>query len=91
MDYYGYQLFPYHPSKDNWLNEGSLNLVEIIQFADMGMESEDTYGRDKDPWPVYRNGSTAELIPHIESFIRYIETNDNSQKPLVLCFYLHPW
>jgi hypothetical protein len=91
MYYYGNQLFPYHPSKDSWLNEGSLNLIEIIQFADMGMESEDPYGRDKDPWPVYRTRSTAELIPHIESFIRYIETNDKSQKPLVLCFYLHPW
>ena len=91
MYYYGNQLFPYHPSKDSWLNEGSLNLIEIIQFADMGMESEDPYGRDKDPWPLYRTRSTAELIPHIESFIRYIETNDKSQKPLVLCFYLHPW
>ncbi|GIT06437.1 MAG: hypothetical protein CM1200mP30_00670 [Pseudomonadota bacterium] len=57
----------------------------------MGMESKDPYGRDKDPWPVYRTSSTAELIPHIESIIRYIETNDKSQKPLVLCFYLHPW
>ena len=57
----------------------------------MGMKSEDPYGRDKDPWPLYRTRSTEVLIPHIESFIRYIEANDKSQKPMVLCFYLHPW
>ena len=91
MYYYGNQLLPYHPSKHSWLKKGSLNLIEIIQFADMDMKSEDPYGRDKDPWPLYRTRSTEELIPHIESFIRYIEANDKSQKPLVLCFYLHPW
>ena len=91
MYFYNEQLFPYHPSQENWTEQGSLNLIEIIQFADMGMESKDDYGRDKDQWPLYRTQSTEALIPHIESFMSYLEKNDQSQKPIVLCFYFHPW
>jgi hypothetical protein len=91
MYFYNEQLFPYHPSQENWTEQGSLNLIEIIQFADMGMESKDEYGRDKDQWPLYRTQSTEALIPHIESFMSYLEKNDQSQKPIVLCFYFHPW
>ena len=65
MYYYGKQLFPYHPSKEDWLKEGSLKIIEIVQFADLGMVSEDPFGRDKDLWPLYRTSSTAALIPHI--------------------------
>ena len=91
MYFYNEQLFPYHPSQENWTEQGSLNLIEIIQFADMGMESKDEYGRDKDQWPLYRTQSTEDFIPHIESFMSYLEKNDQSQKPIVLCFYFHPW
>ena len=91
MYFYNEQLFPYHPSQENWTEQGSLNLIEIIQFADMGMESKDDYGRDKDQWPLYRTQSTEAFIPHIESFMSYLEKNDQSQKPIVLCFYFHPW
>jgi hypothetical protein len=91
MYFYNEQLFPYHPSHENWTEQGSLNLIEIIQFADMGMESKDEYGRDKDQWPLYRTQSTEDFIPHIESFMSYLEKNDQSQKPIVLCFYFHPW
>ena len=87
MYFYNEQLFPYHPSQENWTEQGSLNLIEIIQFADMGMESKDDYGRDKDQWPLYRTQSTEAFIPHIESFMSYLEKNDQSQKPIVLCFY----
>ncbi len=91
MYYYNEQLFPYHPSQENWTEQGSLNLIEIVQFADMAMESKDAYGRDKDQWPLYRIKSTAAFTPHIESFMSYVEKNDQSQKPIVLCFYFHPW
>jgi len=91
MYFYNEQLFPYHPSQENWTEKGSLNLIEIIQFADMGMESKDDYGREKDQWPLYRTQSTEDFIPHIESFMSYLEKNDQSQKPIVLCFYFHPW
>ncbi|MEO1837712.1 MAG: polysaccharide deacetylase family protein [Candidatus Lambdaproteobacteria bacterium] len=91
MYFYNEQLFPYHPSHENWTEQGSLNLIEIIQFADMEMESKDEYGRDKDQWPLYRTQSTEDFIPHIESFMSYLEKNDQSQKPIVLCFYFHPW
>ena len=91
MYFYNEQLFPYHPSQENWTEQGSLNLIEIIQFADMGMESKDDYGREKDQWPLYRTQSTEAFIPHIESFMSYLEKNDQSQKPIVLCFYFHPW
>jgi len=91
MYFYNEQLFPYHPSQENLTEQGSLNLIEIIQFADMGMESKDDYGREKDQWPLYRTQSTEAFIPHIESFMSYLEKNDPSQKPIVLCFYFHPW
>ena len=91
MYFYNEQLFPYHPSQENWTEQGSLNLIEIIQFADMEMESKDDYGRDKDQWPLYRTQSTEAFIPHIESFMSYLEKNDQSQKPIVLCFHFHPW
>jgi Predicted xylanase/chitin deacetylase len=61
MYFYNEQLFPYHPSHENWTEQGSLNLIEIIQFADMEMESKDEYGRDKDQWPLYRTQSTEDF------------------------------
>ena len=92
--YYRKQMYPYHPDDKDWTESGPLNLVEIVQFADMGMESTDEYGRDRDQWPLYRTQSTDALIPHIESFAEYVEAEDTvhtAEWPVVLCFYFHPW
>lgn len=88
------QLYPYHPSSKDWTQKGSLKLIEIPQFADLGMKSNDDFGRDRDQWPLYRTQSTELLIPHIESYIQYVIEQENEETkdlPIVLCFYFHPW
>lgn len=88
------QLYPYHPSADEWIESGDMKLIEIPQFADMGMESQDEFGRDRDQWPLYRTQSAEAMIPRIESFMKYQCERDDaetSEYPAVLCFYLHPW
>ncbi len=86
--FYGKQLVPYHPSWDDWTETGAMNLVEIPNFADMGMASKDPYGRDRDQWPLFRTEGASVLLSHIDSFIRYIR---EKRLPAVLCFYFHPW
>lgn len=94
MYFYGKQLYPYHSSSENWEEQGNMKLIEIPQFADLGIESLDPYGRDRDQWPLYRTASTEKLIPHIESFIRYVDERkepETREYPTILCFYFHPW
>lgn len=86
--FYEDQPAPYHPSTDDWTQQGNLSILEIPNFADMGMESTDEYGRDRDQWPVFRTESAAALMDHIDSFIDYADTLGI---PPVLCFYMHPW
>ncbi|MFO7946322.1 MAG: polysaccharide deacetylase family protein [Armatimonadota bacterium] len=86
--FYEEQLAPYHPSADNWTKAGDLDLLEIPNFADMGMQSEDEYGRDRDQWPLFRTESARALTKHVNSFIEYVE--ERNIRP-VLCFYMHPW
>lgn len=86
--YYEKQLVPYHPSRENWLEKGELNIVEIPNFADMTIESKDPYHRDRDQWPIFRNQDGHALLKHIDNFIRFVEAKT---LPVVLCFYFHPW
>lgn len=88
MYFYRERLAPYHPSAEDWTEMGSLAIVEIPNFCDMGMESHDQYGRDRDQWPLFRTESAAALVGHIDSFMAYVEERD---MPAVLCFYFHPW
>jgi len=88
MYFYEEQLVPYHPSADDWTQSGQLNLLEIPNFADMGMESDDEYGRDRDQWPLFRTESTQALTEHIHSFMDYVHDRGLLA---VLCFYMHPW
>ena len=94
MYFYRSRRYPYHPSADDWSQVGELGLIEIPQFADMGMESTDPYGRDRDQWPLYRTTSAATFFPHVESFLDTFADADGeggADWPAVLCFYLHPW
>ncbi len=80
--------YPYHPSKDNWVEEGEMKLVEIPNFCDLSMESNDPYQRDRDQWPLFRTESAAALMRKVDSFIEYV--NARGVRP-VLAFYFHPW
>jgi len=88
MFYYEDRLAPYHPSSCDWTREGDLRLLEIPVFADMSIESQDEYGRDRDQWPLFRTDGAGALMTHIESFLGYLEAR--AVQP-VLCFYFHPW
>lgn len=79
---------PYHPSSRDWTKPGKLKLLEIPNFCDLTMKSDDPYQRDRDQWPLFRTTSAAALMEKAEGFIQYVEKR--KQRP-VLCFYLHPW
>ena len=88
MFYYGKQLTAYHPSREDWTEEGDMSLLEIPLFADMTIESHDEFGRDRDQWPLFRTESADALMVHVHNFVGYCE--ERSVQP-VLCFYFHPW
>ena len=88
MYYFRERLGPYHPSRDDWTQEGDLAIVELPNFADLSMDSKDPYGRDMDQWPLCRTESAAALMRHVDGFIGYCE--DKGVDPF-LCFYFHPW
>ena len=89
MYYYRQQFAPYHPSREDWTEPGDLNILEIPNFADMVMESQDPgLERDRDQWPLFRTVGADKLMERIDSFIRFVRSKD---LPVVLCFYFHPW
>ncbi len=89
MYFYRNQFVPYHPSKENWLENGDMNILEIPNFADMLMESADQpLERDRDQWPLFRTRGASELIRHINNFLMFVGQRNI---PPVLCFYFHPW
>jgi hypothetical protein len=86
--HYNKQTAPYHPSRENWTEEGTHKLLEIPNFCDLAMKSTDPFGRDRDQWPLFRTKSAAFLGDTIDSFIETV--GSKGQRP-VLCFYFHPW
>lgn len=89
MYFYEKRLTPYHPSRADWTQEGDLALVEIPNFADMTIASKDSYGRDRDQWPLFRTESAAALLEHVDHYLDYLK--QHSVKRAALCFYFHPW
>ncbi|MFA7172977.1 MAG: polysaccharide deacetylase family protein [Kiritimatiellia bacterium] len=79
---------PYHPSSEDWTKPGNMRILEIPNFCDLSMESNDPYQRDRDQWPLFRTEGAEALMEKAESFIAYVQAR--KQRP-VLCFYLHPW
>ena len=79
---------PYHPSVKDWTKPGRMRIVEIPNFCDLSMKSNDPYQRDRDQWPLYRTKSAQALMEKADSFIDYIQAR---KKRPVVCFYLHPW
>ncbi len=86
--FYQERLVPYHPSAEDWAQEGDLRLLEIPNFADLTIESQDQYGRDRDQWPLFRTESAAALLVHVDNYIGFVRERG---LPVVLCFYFHPW
>lgn len=86
--FYRTMFYPYHPSTTDWTKPGDMKLVEIPNFCDLTMESNDPYHRDRDQWPLFRTESAQALMQKVDGFIDYVRARD--KKP-VLCFYLHPW
>lgn len=86
--FYQKPFVPYHPSKKDWTKQGKMKLVEIPNFCDLTMESNDPYNRDRDQWPAFRTQSAKALMEKVDSFIDFV--CKRRQHP-VLCFYFHPW
>lgn len=79
---------PYHPSARDWTKQGKMRIVEIPNFCDLSMTSNDPYQRDRDQWPLFRTESAEALMQKADSFIQYVQAK--GKRPVV-CFYLHPW
>ena len=88
MFFHTKRLAPYHPSRSDWTAEGDMKIVEIPNFADMTIASQDPHGRDRDQWPIYRTEGAPALMAHIDNMIGLYR---QKQLPAVFCFYLHPW
>lgn len=86
--YFRERLAPYHPSAEDWTQEGDLSIVELPNFADLSMESHDSYGRDRDQWPKFRTEGADAVLKHIDGYAGYCR--DRGVEPF-LCFYFHPW
>ncbi|HOZ45869.1 MAG TPA: polysaccharide deacetylase family protein [Candidatus Hydrogenedentes bacterium] len=88
MYYYRERIRPYHPSREDWTQEGDLRIIELPNFADLSMTSTDPYGRDMDQWPRCRTESAEALLRHVDGFAGYCAARE--VEPF-LCFYFHPW
>lgn len=89
MYFYRERFIPYHPSKEDWTKEGKMRILEIPNFADMAMESNDPgLERDRDQWPLFRTKGAKHLFKKVESYISFVQKKG---LPAVLCFYFHPW
>lgn len=86
--YYRNLYYPYHPSRDSWTHEGDLKIVEIPNFCDLSMQSNDPWQRDRDQWPLFRTKSASAVLEKAQSFLDYVSSR--GKRP-VLCFYFHPW
>ena len=88
MFFFRERLTPYHPSPDDWTKEGTLKLLELPNFADLSMDSQDPYGRDMDQWPLFRTEGAEVLQRHIDGYAGYCKARGVEA---FLCFYFHPW
>jgi peptidoglycan/xylan/chitin deacetylase (PgdA/CDA1 family) len=88
MFFYQDRVVPYHPSRLDWTAEGDMKIIEIPNFADMTIESQDPHGRDRDAWPIFRTENAQALMVHVDNMLKFYESKN---LPPVLCFYMHPW
>lgn len=89
MYFYRKQFAPYFPSREDWTKKGDSKVLEIPNFADMVMESQDSpLERDRDQWPQFRTEGAEFVFNKIQGFSEFTK-----QKGLdaVICLYIHPW
>ena len=86
--FYQERITPYHPSSEDWTQEGSLRILEIPNFADLTIESHDQYGRDRDQWPLFRTEGAESMMKHVDNMISFYS---EKHCPAVFCLYIHPW
>ena len=86
--YYRERLAPYHPSREDWTKEGDMKIIEIPNFADLSMDSQDEYGRDMDQWPRWRLESAEAVMKNIRGYMGYCEKHNADP---FICMYMHPW
>ena len=75
---------PYHPSAKDWTRPGRMRIVEIPNFCDLSMKSNDPYQRDRDQWPVFRTESADFLMQKADSFIEYVRSPREASRRLFL-------
>ncbi|MHB1346074.1 MAG: polysaccharide deacetylase family protein [Candidatus Humimicrobiaceae bacterium] len=83
------QIIPYHPSEDNWLEKGSMNILEIPNFA--FLDDKNDYSQffcKNDQWPLLRLLG-AEFVFKNQKYV--LEKQNEFSDICVLLFYLHPW
>lgn len=89
MYYYREQFAPYYPSLDDWTKPGDSKVLQIPNFADMVMESNDPgLERDRDQWPLFRTKGGQYML---ERSMAFKEFCDDKGIDTYLCFYIHPW
>lgn len=89
MYFYREQFAPYYPSREDWTKTGDSAVLEIPNFADMVMKSNDSpLERDRDQWPQFRTEGAEFVLKKIESFVNFLKQKD---LPAVVCLYIHPW
>jgi len=89
MYFYRERFAPYHPSSKDWTKDGDMKLVEIPNFADMTMLSNDSpLERDRDQWPLFRTKGANYLMERSLSYADFVEKKG---LPVVICYYIHPW
>lgn len=89
MYFYRERFQPYHPSREDWTKEGDSGVLELPNFADMTMKSEDPgLERDRDQWPLFRTRGADYLLGRIDSYAAFCEERG---LPKFICLYIHPW
>ncbi len=89
MYFYREQFAPYHPSREDWTQKGQSKVLEVPNFADMTMESNDPgLERDRDQWPLFRTKGGEYLLARSQAFLDFCDERD---LPRVLAYYIHPW
>ena len=76
---------PYHPSAKDWTKPGRMRIVEIPNFCDLSMKSNDPYQRDRDQWPLYRTESAEALMQKADSFIEYVQSAESGRWSVFTC------
>jgi hypothetical protein len=89
MYFYREQFAPYYPSRTDWTKKGDSTLLEVPNFADMTMQSNDPgLERDRDQWPLFRTKGAAYILERSKSFVDFCAEKG---VPPVLAYYIHPW